>query len=251
MQFGSSRNQRLTIELALVKLANLSEVSKKKTVTEAENLAEPKSPPQSLTQEAAPEPVTTKLVSEPVAIKPVPEPVVTIPALEDDGNSLVRTKGISIKESLKGAPAPVTPLKVLPSDPEVLEQPADEKPAVTDPDAIIHAWNQYAASIEKSKPRIYSTLIHNRPVVRADGAVMVLLNSESQRDNFIKNIKSGMVSYIQHSTGLSTVEIITEVSESAQNGTKIYTEQDKLDFLVRKNPELAKLKSRFNLDFDD
>ena len=35
IQFRSSRNQRLTIELALVKLANLSEVSKKKTVTEA------------------------------------------------------------------------------------------------------------------------------------------------------------------------------------------------------------------------
>jgi hypothetical protein len=41
------------------------------------------------------------------------------------------------------------------------------------------------------------------------------------------------------------------VSASAQNGTKIYTEQDKLDFLVRKNPELRKLKTRFNLDFDE
>ena len=69
--------------------------------------------------------------------------------------------------------------------------------------------------------------------------------------NFEKNIKSELVGYIQNATGLLTVEIITEVSESAQNGKKIYTEQDKLEFMVRKNPELGKLKSRFNLDFDD
>ncbi len=47
------------------------------------------------------------------------------------------------------------------------------------------------------------------------------------------------------------MEIIAEVSDSEDNGKKIYTEQDKLDFLIKKNPELGMLKSRFNLDFDD
>jgi len=225
IQFRSSRNQRLTIELALVKLANLSEVSKKKTVTESENQPEPKSPQKTLPQDVAPEPDSEK---------PVPEPVTTKPSPKDDENSLVRTKGISIKDSLKGAPKTPAPVEILSSDPALKELPKDEQPAESDPDAILHAWNQYAASIEKSKPRIYSTLVHNRPVVRADGTVMVLLNSDAQRDNFLKNIKSEMVHYIQHSTGLPAVEIITEVSESVENGTKIYTEQDKLDFLVRK-----------------
>ena len=80
---------------------------------------------------------------------------------------------------------------------------------------------------------------------------MVLLNSEAQRDHFMKHIRKDLQKFIQNATGLSGVEIITEVSETAQNGTKIYTEQDKLDFLVSKNPELGKLRSRFNLDFDD
>ncbi|MCK4991467.1 MAG: hypothetical protein KAS29_13305, partial [Bacteroidales bacterium] len=97
----------------------------------------------------------------------------------------------------------------------------------------------------------YSTLVNNRPVVRGDGAVMVLLNSNAQRDNFIKNIKSELVAYILDATGLSSVEILTEVSENEEIGKKIYTEQDKLEFLVNKNPELGKLKTRFNLDFDD
>ena len=87
--------------------------------------------------------------------------------------------------------------------------------------------------------------------MKADGSVTVLLNSEAQRDHFVKHIRKELLRFIQDATGLSGVEIIAEVSESAQNGTKIYTEQDKLDFLVSKNPELGKLKSRFNLDFDD
>jgi len=80
---------------------------------------------------------------------------------------------------------------------------------------------------------------------------MVLLNNETQRDNFHKNIKSQLVGYIQETTGMELVEIITEVAEAEKNGKKIYTEQDKLDFLMKKNPELGQLKSRFNLDFDD
>ncbi len=234
IQFRSSRNQRLTIELALVKLANLSEVSKKKTVIEP--VTEPVSKP------------VQQPTSEPVASTPQPESA-TQP--ENGASSLVRTPGISIKDSLKGTSTASAPVEDLHSEPAEQKVPVEEKPASADPDAIIHAWNDYAASIEKSKPRIYSTLIHNRPEVRADGTVMVLLNSEAQRDNFVKKIKSELVAYIQNATSLSIVEIITEVSESSQNGKKIYTEQDKMEFLVRKNPELGKLKSRFNLDFDD
>jgi len=148
-----------------------------------------------------------------------------------------------------------SPVKVEADDPvsdaEQKEQVNEDKPASADPDALIRAWNEYAASMEKLKPRIYSTLVNNRPVVRGDGAVMVLLNSEAQRDNFIKNIKSELVAYILDATGLSSVEILTEVSENEEIGKKIYTEQDKLEFLVNKNPELGKLKTRFNLDFDD
>jgi hypothetical protein len=52
-------------------------------------------------------------------------------------------------------------------------------------------------------------------------------------------------------TGMDSVEIITEIADVEQNGKKIYTEQDKLDYLMKKNPELGELKTRFNLDFDD
>lgn len=246
IQFRSSRNQRLTIELALVKLANLSEVSKKKTVTEQSR---------GLVKEELPSKAAEKKTKEEEHVsKAAPQPVIQIeePVVNGNGASrTVRGPGISIKDSLKGRTASPEPLREEVSGLVEPGQPVLEKSAAAAPDAIIHAWNDYAASIEKSKPRIYSTLVNNRPVVKGDKKVMVLLNSESQRDNFQKNIRPGLLSYIQGATGMSGLEIMTEVAENAQQGKKIYTEQDKLEFLVRKNPELGNLKTRFNLDFDD
>ena len=67
----------------------------------------------------------------------------------------------------------------------------------------------------------------------------------------MKSIKSELVAFIQLNTGLPRVDIIAEVAENVENGKKIYTEQDKLEFLIQKNPDLGILKTRFNLDFDD
>lgn len=240
IQFRSSRNQRLTIELALIKLANLSEVSKKKTVTEA--------PAQKVSENPVSKPEAPP-VSKP-EVPPAPKPEIEEAAVQP-APSTVQSKSISIKDSLKASSVPSMPVENCASDVEEEEKLKEEKPSVSDPDAIIRAWNDYAASVEKTKPRIHSTLVNNKPVVRADGSVMLLLNSESQRDNFVRNIKSELVAYIREACASSGVEIITEVSENKQNGKKIYTEQDKMEFLLKKNPELGKLKTRFNLDFDD
>jgi DNA polymerase-3 subunit gamma/tau len=257
IQFRSSRNQRLTIELALIKLARLSEPAKKKIETEAPTV-QAESKPEIAAHVVQPEP---KPVNAPSAVQPEPIPEEAAPVAQpkpetsqQTGNgvsSTVKTPGISIKDSLKGSALPSMPVDTCDTDPEKQEVHSEVEPTAADPDAIIHAWKEYAALMEKKKPRIYSTLVNNKPVVRADGSVMVLLNSEAQRDNFTKNIKPELVAYIKKACTFSGVEIITEVSESTQNGKKIYTEQDKLEYLLQKNPELGKLKTRFNLDFDD
>ena len=240
IQFRASRNQRLTIELALVKLASLTGVQKKKSITETG--APEDSPAKEQSTEQPEEPASGSGKSAPQQ-----EPVTN----GNGASRIVRNPSISIKGSLK----------------EVAEQPQEENgttqsqeagPAMeppiareADPDLILKAWSDYAASVEKRKPRVFSTLQSNRPVVKADGTIQVLLNSEAQRDNFMKNIRSDLAQFICEATGVKTVEFLTEVVEIEQNGKKIYTDQDKLDFLIKKNPELGQLKSKFNLDFDD
>ncbi|MCP4313486.1 MAG: hypothetical protein GY790_19695, partial [Bacteroidetes bacterium] len=177
-----------------------------------------------------------------------------------NGNGLNRIVGnpsISIKGSLKQEVIQPASDEVPPSEKE--SEPADEggtgekkaESSVVDPDLVMKAWNDYAASVEKQKPRVFSTLQNNRPVVKTDGEIRVLLNSESQKDNFHKNIRGELTTYIREATGLPMIDIVTGVLEQEQEGKKIYTDQDRLAYLVKKNPELGELKTRFGLDFDD
>jgi len=254
IQFRTSRNQRLTIELALVKLSNFTEVQKKKSITESGSATKAEQTPgreePATKAEQTPGREDTATVADQTPGRE--EPATESSTRDDNGaSSTVRKSTISIKDTLQGSkPKSAEVVTQVVTDQGELSSAIQETGAV-DPDKILKAWNDYAGSIEKSLPRIYSTLINNRPVVKADGKVMVLLNSEAQRDNFIKNIRSQLEGFIKEATGMAAVDIITEVAEVEQNGKKIYTEQDKLDFLMKKNPELGQLKSRFNLDFDD
>ena len=246
LQIRSSRNQRLTIELALVRLANLGSGSKKKVTPDSADGSE---------ESPAPQPAVS-----PGASQSPPQPPSAAsagasgesPGIENHSGRTVRKPSISIKESLKG-----TSGKPEPEAEDGINEPAGrtspescERPPEPEPDLILRAWDDYAATIEKSRPRIYSTLKSNKPLIKADGSVLVRLNTEAQKDHFIKHIKPRLVRFFLDTAGLPEPEIYTEVADHIQNGKKIYTDQDKLDFLMTKNPELGHLKSRFNLDFD-
>ncbi len=248
IQFRTSRNQRLTIELALVKLASLSPGSKKKTV--AEQPEEDQRGPEPVKQEPAAPDSTGKESKE---AESAPS---TSTSQQNNGNGVSRTvksPGISIRNSLKESIA--RPEKETASASRTEASPGPEDPAgdagSVDPGVVLQAWKEYAHSVEKSKPRIYSTLTSNRPVVGDDGVIRVRLNSEAQRDNFQQKIRPDLLKFIRSKTGTTPVEIIAEVTENVENEKKIYTEQDKFEYLMKKNPELGKLKSHFNLDFDD
>ena len=99
IQFRASRNQRLTIELALVKLANLSAGQKKKQLTEPKAVAE-----------SEPDlPVKSAVKTEAVAAKPEmvpakPEKDTDKDASRENGNGASRTvwkPSISIKAVIK------------------------------------------------------------------------------------------------------------------------------------------------------
>ncbi len=157
-----------------------------------------------------------------------------------------------MKPDLVQAKSEAAPSEEKPEDAPGGENPDGNKGQnPPDPDSILKAWQSYAASIEKVKPRVFSTLQNNRPVVSADGNIRVLLNTEAQRDNFQKNIKGELSSFIRKATGMSMIEIIPEVVEQTMDKKKIYTDQDRLAYMLKKNPELGHMKTRFGLDFDD
>lgn len=258
IQFRASRNQRLTIELALVKLANLTGEQKKKRLAEETTPPVEKASVESSKEELKPAASTSTENLE----KPVPKTAVDsgngTGNSYSNGNGVERTvwkASISIKDSLKQELGQAEPENKtageLKPETRAEEKVPEQSVLAPDPDIILKAWQDYTASMEKKNPRIFSTLQNNRPVVSAEGVVRVLLNTEAQKDNFQKNIKGELTRYIRETTKMTIVEILPEVLEKSLEKKKIYTDQDRLEYMLRKNPEIGTLKTRFGLDFDD
>ncbi len=165
---------------------------------------------------------------------------------------MVHTKSVSIKGVLKGKPReiPVAEKEISEED-QVAKDLGGNKSAieVTEED-IQRVWKEYAESINKSHPRIFSTLNQQTPTMTGNGIIQIELNTNAQREYFIHTIKPELTRYYQKR--LANIEYVFETNLIANESLakKVYTDQDKLDYLISKNPALGEMKSRFNLDFD-
>jgi DNA polymerase III subunit gamma/tau len=165
---------------------------------------------------------------------------------------VVHTRSVSIKGVLKGRPReiPVDEKEIGETDQVAKDDlSAQEIVEITEAD-IQRVWNEYASSVQKTHPRIYSTLNQQVPSMTGDDKIRIRLNTNAQREYFIQTIKPELTRFLRQN--LADMEYVFEIelAENQNGAKKIYTDQDKLDYLISKNPELGKLKSRFNLDFD-
>ncbi|MEZ5071651.1 MAG: DNA polymerase III subunit gamma/tau [Bacteroidales bacterium] len=305
VQFRFSRNQRLTVELALVKLARLTDLQKKKSLRESPPEQAPSSGPRTASPETTvkaspsespartgtsaptPPPVsgTVPQVVPPTTQQPVSGKVMqsepgNVPEGSDVGpeskekkmvgDPVVRKGGISIRDSLRSAASPVTE-KTRPAnasgndaDQNLATEPVtkpDEEPregtpalAETKPmnaEDLLRAWDAYAEHVKDKKPRVYSTLTNAKPRVDSLGVVQVKLGSEAQIDHFQRHVRPGLLAHLRETAGMEAPEFHVTLEEQGDQEKKIYTDQDKLAYLLTLNPELANLKNRFALDFDD
>ena len=167
-------------------------------------------------------------------------------------SQVVHTKSVSIKGVLKGKPREIPVAeKEIGEDDQVARDAGENASTIEVTEADIQrVWREYAESIKKSHPRIFSTLNQQIPAMTGSGIIQIKLNTNAQREYFVHTIKPELTRYFQKR--LANIEYVFETNLIANESMakKVYTDQDKLDYLISKNPELGEMKSRFNLDFD-
>ncbi|HKK61860.1 MAG TPA: hypothetical protein VJ951_04820, partial [Bacteroidales bacterium] len=170
---------------------------------------------------------------------------------KSDNPQVVHTKSISIKGVLKGKQRdiPLEDEEIDENDQITRVEKLPQKEGLQETD-IREAWNAYAEKIRESHPRQYTTLTQHRPCLQDDGVISVELSTAVQQENFNMNIRPGLVNYFRQNLKNIDYQIETAVMKKAEEGNRIYTDQDKLSYLMKKNKGLEMLKSRFNLDFD-
>ncbi len=254
LQYKSSRNQRLLIELGLIKMANLLAEKKKPEPAPAEPevsqaVLQEKDNEEQLEKaeeiSAEPKPQKSPDIAKEIVVEDPPQPSGNIK------RNLVRTSGISIKDALN-------------RDTDSFNLKEETEKEDMDPDSgeeneflneftdeqLTKAWNEYAEKIKEDKPSIYISMTNRTPILKENFKIEVHLENESQMDDFNKSVKPSILNHLVSELKNTSIQIESVLKQEESNGKKLYTSEDKFNYLSNKNPDLIKLKQEFNLDLD-
>ncbi|MCG6186421.1 hypothetical protein [Maribellus maritimus] len=121
---------------------------------------------------------------------------------------------------------------------------SDEKEYFSE-EALQQKWEQFTARFD-DRPNLKSTL-SRLPQIQENYRLLLEIENTVQ-ENLINSIKPELVSWLRKELKNSHIHLVTKITETIK-GRIIYTDSEKFDEMVKKNPQLAVLKQKFNLDF--
>jgi DNA polymerase-3 subunit gamma/tau len=242
MALKASRNQRLHIEIALIRLSGTAG-EKKKLANDPIALQVPGLPRAGERKKPSETPVYH--VNEPVIS------AVTGRETEPVYNSL---SGISIRDALKAAHIGKDDRNNgdsrNPNDNDAMPSDHQNLKPVTE-EALLTSWNSFASQIREAKPRMAVTLKGVRPRITDEYCIAIDLNNRSQLEDFDINTRLELEKHLRMELQNSRIHVEASLIEST--GTpqiKLYTNEEKFRYLCNKNPVLMSFRQKLNLELD-
>ena len=263
LNYKTSKNQRLQVELTLIKLChipaavNLStagipamqdgQVKKKLNPVEEPLISEVTLPIQETSipiPAIVSEPITQELVVEEPAVSPSPEAMVEETAVK-----------ITIPKLSSGTNSPLIPnlndLEANYSKKEEIQTTVmmGESKLEFSSDSMLKFWNAYAEKIKKEgKINIFTIMTANPPVLLDNFLIELLIENKIQED-LLSSEKVDLLNYLRVEMKNFSIDLQTKYMEQTQK-KRLYTSSDKYQHMLEKNPNLEEFKRRFNLDLD-
>ncbi|MGX5688067.1 DNA polymerase III subunit gamma/tau [Arcticibacter tournemirensis] len=272
LNYKNSKNQRLQVELSLIKVCHISsalnlsaaaqtEALKKKPDTTVNTSQQKENTTHQNTQQTVKEPITEeeKHFSENTAIKisdpvqtdtAVPAPINTSGAVVNPPVEAERTK-IVIKP-LKAAPSIIPNLNDLGAKSEVAEDDAPkyisgESRESFNGDEMLARWNEYAEEVKRlGKINLFTLMTSNAPVLLDNYQIEVIIENRIQ-DNLLAIEKIDLLNFLRVKLRNFGIDIVTRHAEKSDK-KRLYTAHEKYQHMAGKNPQLEEFRRRFNLE---
>ncbi|WP_449288973.1 DNA polymerase III subunit gamma/tau [Mucilaginibacter lutimaris] len=266
ISYKLSKNQRLQVELALLKMSNLLSVFNMSALPAGQNAAAPngevKKKPDTSVNSTPPAPDTADDLSvardNPVTYNRTP-PATTpaTPATPATPEPPAEKPKFFVPNAHAGATSVKIPsLKDLGKQVEeaALEEEdpylkGTDKEAFTI-DRFLQLWTEYGGNLKKEgKPAgLYTIFTSITPKVLGPESFEVCLATKVQEAAF-RDQRPHLHNYLRSSLKNFSIEVNSKVEEIAMV-RKPYTSLEKFQHMAAKNPQLIELKNKFNLDFD-
>ena len=232
--FKSSKNQRLHVELALVKIAR---VLKKKTddLTTDDVVQEEKQQLSGYKSQ----------VSQPVQTKSAVSDKTENPQKPFDKEKYGYSSATVSIKGLNSAPA----VKKEDQRVKIQETPiSGNRKKEFSLEELNHRYTEFVESLKDDRPRIFSSLSIIKPSLE-NLVIKLEMNNSGLVEDFNREFRQSLLNFLKKTLENDFIDIEVAVSATGQK-TKLYTNDEKYNYLLTKNPNLQKLKQKFNLDFE-
>ncbi len=242
IQYKASKNKRLTVELALIKMCYINSVVSvdaqeggKKKLKSLINSPENNEPQKEIVKQEAPKAGATVQATPPPVNRNIQPSVV--------GKTKKVLRIDQIQDALDN-PTENSIIKI-----EEAEEEFNDEVVILNQDNLVKLWDAYAATkIPEDKLGLKITFSNYKPVLNAAMGIEVYMTSDVQKGQ-IEEVKLGLQNYIGQRVG-AAVEISVISDKKTENTRKPYTEKEKFERLVEKNPFIKKLQQQFGLELD-
>ena len=263
LNYKTSKNQRLQVELTLIKLChipaavNLStagipamqdgQVKKKLNPVDEPLISEVTLPIQETSipiPAIVSEPITQELVVEETAVSPIPEAIVEETAVKIMIPKLSSGTNSSLIPNLNDLEANYSKKEEIQAAYLIGESKLEFSS-----DSMLKFWNAYAEKIKKEgKINIFTIMTANPPVLLDNFLIELLIENKMQED-LLSSEKVDLLNYLRAEIKNFSIDLQTKYIEQTQK-KRLYTSSDKYQHMLEKNPNLEEFKRRFNLDLD-
>lgn len=239
LNYKSSKNPRLHIELSLIRLCRIM-------TDESESQEKKKSDPEHIRkkEEDLPLPSKSEIIRE---VQVSERNSINIDAIPVKHNPVIEkpSKSFSIKEIISENTQPAASQ----IDTPVVKEPETallQREEFT-PEAFDAAWKEFIDQLKGEGTRIVSMFKSIVPELENEQTVKIHLSNAAQKDTFVLNYKPKLLSYLESRFIVNDLDIETtiDISEASE---VLYSDEQKLSYLINKYPILKEMKKTFNLD---
>lgn len=264
VQYKTSRNQRLLVELTLLQLCSLqgsasgaekkseiisiapvAQLAKAEIIQKSEKVVTAAKEAAAGYANSVAEPPPQK-ISSPAPSKEIPAKPINARPNEKVGQNKIPVKGsmLSISAMTNGNGSSVPAKKIINEEQKISGK--GEKPQEV---TLESAWNSFAESLkQKKKINLASTLTARKPE-KEDGSTIVFNVLNQVQEDEINAVKTDLLTFLREELKISSISLKIVVDKSDIE-RKPYTGEEKYMRLAEKNPAVDKLRQKFNLEID-
>jgi DNA polymerase-3 subunit gamma/tau len=268
LSYKSSKNQRLHVEISLIRLCNLQ--TQKKNLNPERPALDIPDVAASATSSAAASATPLTGPSAVPASSPGSSPAPATVVAEQTGSQSAQSPSIekqvvstepdqdyhmppriSIKDALRAGVKAEIPVSATEDSAGVPTDPENTKQSPVTQELLIECWNNFADRMRVEKPRMAVTLKSVQPELTGPATISIKLNNRDQLEDFMSSTKAELEKYLRQELQNDLIAVDAGLLEpSGPTQVRLYTSEEKFKYLSTKNPVLSKFRQNLNLELE-